>query len=324
MSTEPLLDETERRFCLFPTKHKDIWDYYKKLESTLWTSADISLDQDVVDYRTKLTDNERHYVDKVLAFFASADCIVNLNLMSTFTVEVTAPEAQCFFQCQAAQENVHAEVYSLFIDRLVADDEKKESLFNALEKCPIVAKKAKWALKWARPELDFPTRLVAWSVVEGLLFAASFAAIAFFKTRGLLPGLGTANEYIARDESLHCSFAAECLYKHHVVNKLPVERVHEIVSEAIAIEDEFITSALPVKLIGMSADDMMQYTRFCANRLLGALGVPPLYEGATCPWEWVQLIGVQGSTNFFEKRVADYAKSSLKRMTGDLAIDDEF
>ena len=154
--------------------------------------------------------------------------------------------------------------------------------------------------------------------MEGLLFAASFAAIAFFKTRGLLPGLGTANEYIARDESLHCSFAAECLYKTHVVNKLPVDRVHEIVSEAIAIEDQFITSALPVKLIGMSADDMMQYTRFCANRLLVALGVPPLYEGATCPWEWVQLIGVQGSTNFFEKRVADYAKSSLKRMNGDL------
>ena len=173
---------------------------------------------------------------------------MNLNLLSTFTVEVTVPEASCFFTMQAAQENVHAEVYSLFIDRLISDDEKKQSLFNALEDCPVVAKKAGWALKWASNELDFPTRLVAWSVVEGLLFAASFAAIAYFKHRGLLPGLGTANEYISRDESLHCSFAAECLYKNHVKQKLPTERVHEIIGEAIAIEDEFIQDSLPSSL----------------------------------------------------------------------------
>lgn len=314
---EPLLDETKRRLCLFPLEHADMWEWYKRLMSTFWLPEDITLDQDVVDYETKLTKDEKYYLDNILGFFASADCIVNLNLLSTFSVEITSVEAACFLTAQAAQENVHAEVYSLFIDRLVRDEKRKDELFNALEKCPAIARKATWALKWSKPELSLATRLVAWSVVEGLLFAASFAAIAFFKTRGLLPGLATANEYISRDESLHCSFAAECLYKDHIVNKLPKERVWEIIGEAVEIEDEFVTSSLPVRLIGMCADDMKKYVRFCANRLMGSLGVPPLYSKleATCPWDWVQLISTGGTTNFFEKKVADYAKSSLRKQT---------
>ena len=322
---EPLLDESKRRLCLFPLEHADMWEWYKKLMSTFWLPEDISLDQDAVDYETKLTDDERYYLDNILGFFASADCIVNLNLLSTFSVEITSVEAACFLTAQAAQENVHAEVYSLFIDRLIKDNTRKADLFDALEKCPAIARKAKWALKWSEPELPLSTRLVAWSVVEGPLFAASFAAIAFFKTRGLLPGLATANEYISRDESLHCSFAAECLYKDHIVNKLPKERVWEIIGEAVEIEDEFVTESLPVRLIGMSAEDMKKYVRFCANRLMGSLGVPPLYskQEATCPWDWVQLISTGGSTNFFEKKVADYAKSSLRKQTLEFNVGEE-
>jgi len=325
---EPLLDESKRRLCLFPLEHADMWEWYKRLMSTFWLPEDITLDQDVIDYNEKLTDDERYYLDNILGFFSSADCIVNLNLLSTFSVEITSVEAACFLTAQAAQENVHAEVYSLFIDRLVRDEKRKDELFNALEKCPAIAQKAKWALKWSTPELSLATRLVAWSVIEGLLFAASFAAIAFFKTRGLLPGLATANEYISRDESLHCSFAAECLYKDHIVNKLPKEQVWAIVSEAVDIEDVFVTESLPVRLIGMSADDMKKYVRFCANRLMGSLGVPPLYsdQEATCPWDWVQLISTGGSTNFFEKKVADYAKSSLQKhpLDFDTEVEEDF
>ena len=319
---EPLLNEEDRRYVLFPIKHPDIWSHYKNLLSTFWVPEEICLDQDVIDYNEKLTDNERHWLDNVLAFFASSDVIVNLNLISTFGQEVVTAEASCFYSLQMAQENVHSETYSLFIDRL-CEDEKKARLFDALEKMPAVAKKAKWALKWANPELDFATRIVAWATVEGLLFAASFAAIAFLKQRGLMPGLGLANEFISRDESLHCSFASECLYQNHIVNKLPEAKVHAIIREAVEIEDEFVTEALPVKLIGMNADDMKTYVRFCANRLLQSLGVSPLYKNATCPWEWIQLISVNGQTSFFEKKVADYAKSSLQKM-GAINFDNAF
>ena len=321
---EPLLDASQTRFTLFPIAHKDIWEDYKTLMSSFWLAEDITLDQDVKDYSNKLTDDERHYIDKILAFFASADCLVNLNLCATFVNEVTPPEAQCFFAAQAAQENVHAEVYSLFIDRLVTDDDKKKELYNALEGMPVIKKKGEWAMKWSDPKLPFAARLVAWSVVEGLLFASSFAAIGYFKNRGLLPGLGNANEFISRDESLHCKFAAETLYKNHIVNKLPEEQIHQIVHEAVEIEDEFVDSALPCKMIGMNADDMKIYVRFTANRLLTMLGVSPLYENVHCPWKFVTLVAVEGATNFFEKRSADYQKASLKKLQGCVTVTDDF
>ena len=321
---EPLLRETETRFTLFPIAHKDIWDDYKMIMSTFWLAEEITLEQDVKDYNDRLTHEERHYIDKILAFFASADCLVNLNLCSTFVTEVTPPEAQCFFAAQAAQENVHAEVYSLFIDRLVMDDEKKASLFNALEGMPVIKRKGEWAMKWSNPELPFAARLVAWSVVEGLLFASSFAAIAYFKNRGLLPGLGNSNEFISRDESLHCKFAAETLYKGHIVNKLEEKEVHAIVDEAVQIEDDFVDEALPCKMIGMSASDMKVYVRFTANRLLQMLGVSPLYENTYCPWSFVNLVAVEGQANFFEKRSADYAKANLAKLQGTIEVSDDF
>ena len=325
---EPLLDESKRRLCLFPLEMPEAWRYYKELMSAFWLPEEISLDQDEIDYNTKLTSDEKFYLDNILGFFASADCIVNLNLMSTFSVEITSMECQAFLAAQQAQENVHAEVYSLFIDRLIKDEDRKADLFNALEKLPAISKKAKWALKWSNPKLPLASRLVAWSVVEGLLFAASFAAIAWFKNRGLLPGLGTANEFISRDESLHCTFAAECLYRDNIVNKLPKEEVWTIVREAVDIEDVFVTESLPVRLIGMSATEMKKYIRHVANRLLGSLGVDPLYSSpeASCPWPWVQLVSLSGSTNFFEKKVADYSKSSLRKQTltfSDKGIEDD-
>lgn len=321
---EPLLDEAQTRFTLFPIAHKDIWEDYKTLMSAFWLAEDITLEQDVKDYADKLTDDERHYIDKILAFFASADCLVNLNLCATFVNEVTPPEAQCFFAAQAAQENVHAEVYSLFIDRLVSDDDKKKELFNALEGMPVIKKKGEWAMKWSDPTLPFAARLVAWSVVEGLLFASSFAAIAYFKHRGLLPGLGNANEFISRDESLHCKFAAETLYRNHIVNKLSEEEVHKIVNEAVEIEDEFVDEALPCKMIGMSAADMKVYVRFTANRLLQMLGVSPIYKDTYCPWSFVNLVACEGQVNFFEKRSADYAKASLVKLQGSVTVSDDF
>lgn len=323
--TEPLLDESKRRLCLFPLEMPDAWEFYKKLMSAFWLPEEISLDQDEIDYTTKLTTDEKWYLDNILGFFASADCIVNLNLMSTFSVEITSMECQAFLAAQQAQENVHAEVYALFIDRLIKDETRKADLFNALEKCPAIAQKAKWALKWSDPKLPLASRLVAWATVEGLLFAASFAAIAWFKNRGLLPGLGTANEFISRDESLHCSFAAECMYRDHIQNKLSKEQVWTIVREAVEIEDVFVTESLPVRLIGMSSVEMKKYIRHVANRLLGSLGVDPLYapSEASCPWPWVQLVSLSGSTNFFEKKVSDYAKSSLKKQTLSFSADEE-
>lgn len=321
---EPLLDESQRRWTLFPITYSDIWQDYKTLMSSFWLAEDVTLEQDVRDYATKLTEDERNYIDKILAFFASADCLVNANLCATFMNEVTPPECQCFFSAQACQENVHSEIYSIFIDMLVRDDDKKKRLYNALEEDPVVKRKGEWCMKWSDPKLPFAVRLVAWSCVEGLLFASSFASIGWFKDRGLLPGLGNANSFISRDESLHCKFAAQTLYRDHIQNKLPEETVHRIVNEAVMVEDDFIESALPLKLIGMSSEHMRIYIRFTANRLLKMLGVSPLYENVYCPWGFVALISTPGANNFFEKRSADYQKAALTKLQGCVTVTEDF
>lgn len=311
---EPLLDDPTR-YVLFPIKYNSIWNAYKELQSTFWTAEETDFEPDVDDFRQKLTDDERFYISTILGFFASADCIVNLNLLSNFGQEVTAPECLCFFGFQAAQEQVHSEVYSLLIDRYIDNHEEKERLFNAIETIPAVKSKAEWALQWLDPEKhSFAVRICGWAIVEGLMFAASFAAIAWFKHRNLLKCLGETNEWIARDESLHCSFAC-LLLREYITNRPSTEQVHEMFRQAIAHEINFVTTSLPVRLIGMNADDMVCYVKYMGNRLLKDMNYPPLYtkKEAYCPWEWINLLSVEGASNFFERKISDYARSTIKK-----------
>ena len=322
---EPLLNDPTRRYVLFPIKYTGIWNAYKELQSTFWTAEETDFETDVYDYTHKLTDDERHYISCVLAFFASADCIVNLNLLSVFAQEVTSPECLCFFGFQSAQENVHAEVYGLLIDRLCPHDKKKD-LFNAIETIPAVKQKAEWALQWLDPEKhSFPVRICGWAIVEGLMFASSFAAIAWFKHRNLLKSLGETNEWIARDESAHCSFA--CLLLRDYINHRPsTEKIHSMFSSAVEHEITFVNSSLPVRLIGMNADDMVCYVKYMANRLLKDMRYPLLYpkKDAYCPWEWINLLSVEGSSNFFERKISDYARSSVKKSGSQIEFTDDF
>ena len=376
---EPILQEDPTRtYALFPLKYPEIWSSYKQLVSTFWTSEEVDLEQDKVDFETKMTQEQKHYLCTTLAFFASADCIVNLNLLNNFCSEIKNPEAQCFLAFQAAQENIHAEVYNLMIDRLCDRDEhhtfhgefkngtfctettingdsasitykagnqegsvlrvskqgfvldkpiktnviditlsRKQHLFSSLITMPAIKQKGEWALKWANSDRPFGERIVAWAVVEGLLFASSFASIAFFKHKGILPGVGTVNEWISRDESAHANFACLLLRK-YIVNKPSVERVHEIFKEAIEIEDVFVETSLPVELIGINCKEMKMYVRYCANRLLKSMGYPlchtaPFDSKAQSPWKWINLLSVSGMTSFFEKKVADYAKATINK-----------
>lgn len=310
---EPLLVSSERRFVLFPIQYDAIWRMYKKAEASFWTVEEVDLKEDVQHWNNVLTDNERHFVSYVLAFFAASDGIVNENLTAHFSSEVQVPEARCFYGFQIAIENIHSEMYSLLIETLVKTPETKNNLFNALDTIPCIRKKAMWALKWCDASIaSFAERLVAFAVVEGIFFSGSFCAIFWLKKRGLMPGLGFSNELISRDEGLHCDFAC-LLYSSFIENKLPVERVREILGEAVSIEQEFVSNALPVSLIGMNAALMSQYIEFCADRLLRELvgpDHPPLY-GATNPFEWMEMLSLSGKTNFFEKRVGEYSKAGV-------------
>lgn len=305
---EPMLVPNPSRFVLFPIKHEKVWDMYKKAEASFWTAEELDLAHDTKDWE-RLSDNERHFVSRVLAFFAASDGIVNENLALNFSNEVQIPEARCFYGFQIAIENIHSEVYSLLIDTYIKDNLEKERLFNAMETIPAVMKKAHWALKWTKKgHADFAERLVAFAAVEGIFFSGSFCAIFWLKKRGLMPGLCFSNELISRDEGLHCDFA--CLLYSMLVHKLPVERVHEIIRTAVDAEKEFVTDALPVSLIGMNAEAMGQYIEFVADRLLVALGVPKIWSTAN-PFDWMDLISMQGKTNFFEKRVGEYSKAKV-------------
>ncbi len=305
---EPLLKENPGRFVLFPIQEADIWAMYKKAEASFWTAEEIDLASDLKDW-DGLTDNERHFVSHVLAFFAASDGIVNENLTGNFTTEVQSPEARCFYGFQIAVENIHSETYSLLIDTYIKDQKEKGHLLNAIETVPCVQKKANWALKWCDQRYaSFAERMIAFAAVEGIFFSGSFCAIFWLKKRGLMPGLCFSNELISRDEGLHCDFA--CLLYKKLVNKLPNSRIEEIITNAVEIEKEFVVDALPVSLIGMNGDLMCQYIEFCADRLLHALGCEKHY-GAVNPFEWMEMISLQGKTNFFEKRVGEYAKSGV-------------
>ncbi|KAL7533254.1 hypothetical protein ACHAWF_004430 [Thalassiosira exigua] len=307
---EPLLKDNPKRFVLFPIEDEElqIWQMYKKAEASFWTAEEIDLASDLKDW-DNLTNNERYFVSHILAFFAASDGIVNENLAGNFATEVQSAEARCFYGFQIAVENIHSETYSLLIDTYVKDQVEKSHLLNAIETVPCVQKKARWALQWCDARnASFAERMIAFAAVEGIFFSGSFCAIFWLKKRGLMPGLCFSNELISRDEGLHCDFA--CLLYSKLANKLPRGRIEEIVANAVEIEKEFVVDALPVELIGMNSTLMCQYIEFCADRLLGALGCPKYY-GAVNPFEWMEMISLQGKTNFFEKRVGEYAKSGV-------------
>jgi ribonucleoside-diphosphate reductase beta chain len=306
--TEPILAENKDRFVLFPIKYNDIWEFYKKSEASFWTAEEIDLSQDLADWNNKLNDNERHFIKHVLAFFAASDGIVNENLAINFLNEVQYPEARCFYGFQIMMENIHSETYSLLIDTYIKDPAEKDKLLHAVDTVPCVGKKADWALRWIGNG-TFAERLIAFAAVEGIFFSGSFCSIFWLKKRGLMPGLSFSNELISRDEGLHCDFAC-MLYTNHVKNQLPKEQVTKIIVDAVTIEKEFVSDAIPVKLIGMNADLMCQYIEFCADRLLLALGCQKFYNAAN-PFDFMEMISLQGKTNFFEKRVAEYQKSGV-------------
>lgn len=305
---EPILVENPNRFVLFPIEHSDIWAEYKKSEACFWTAEEIDLSQDLTDWNDRLNDDERHFIKHVLAFFAASDGIVNENLAENFVSEVQYSEAKFFYGFQIMMENIHSETYSLLIDTYIKDNKEKDYLFNAIDTIDCVKKKADWALRWISNG-SFAERLIAFAAVEGIFFSGSFCSIFWLKKRGLMPGLSFSNELISRDEGMHCDFAC-LLYNDHIIHKLPADTVRDIIADAVAIEKEFVTDALPVSLIGMNADMMCQYIEFVADRLLVALKQNKIFNVEN-PFPWMDLISLEGKTNFFEKRVGDYQKSGV-------------
>ncbi len=322
LQEEPLLKENKNRFVLFPIKHDDIWAMYKQEEASFWTAEEIDLSQDLIDW-ANLNDGERHFISHVLAFFAASDGIVNENLAVNFLEKVQIPEAKCFYGFQIMMENIHSETYSLLIDTYIKDPKEKDRLFNAIDTVPCVAKKAEWALRFI-DNGSFIENIIAFAAVEGIFFSGSFCSVFWLKKRGLMPGLSFSNELISRDEGLHCDFAC-LLYTKYIVNKLPVERVLEIILEAVEIEKEFVTDSLPVDLIGMNARLMQQYIEFVADRLLVALGVAKHFN-ATNPFDFMEMISLEGKTNFFEKRVSEYQKAGVmsEKDSQKFSLDEDF
>ncbi|PCJ22683.1 MAG: ribonucleoside-diphosphate reductase [Flavobacteriales bacterium] len=322
---EPILKDNPNRFVLFPIQHDDIWQFYKDQQASIWTAEEIDLSQDLHDWENKLNDDERYFIKHVLAFFAASDGIVNENLAEHFLNEVQYTEAKFFYGFQVMMENVHSETYSLLIDSYIKDPKEKDYLFNAIDTFPPVRKKAEWALRWI-DNGSFAERLVAFAAVEGIFFSGSFCSIFWLKKRGLMPGLTFSNELISRDEGMHMDFAC-LLYNSHLVNKLSKEKVTGIITDAVNIEAEFVTESLPVRLIGMNSDLMNQYIQFVADRLLTQLGCDKVYN-VTNPFDFMDMISLQGKTNFFEKRVAEYQKAGVSNSTKDLnegfSLDEDF
>jgi len=305
--SEPLLMENPQRFVMFPIQYPAIWEMYKKHEASFWTAEEIDLSQDAKDWDT-LTKNEQHFVKHVLAFFAASDGIVLENLSGQFSVEIQAAEARAFYGFQIAMENIHSETYSLLIEQYIRDPTEKEHVFNAISTMPPVREKAQWAIQWMNRENSFAERVVAFAAVEGILFSGSFCAIYWLKKRGLMPGLTFSNELISRDEGLHAEFA--CMIYGMLQHQLPEDVVHDMIRGAVDVERKFICEALSCDLIGMNSELMTRYIEFVADRLLTALGHSKLFHSSN-PFDWMELISLQGKTNFFEKRVGEYQKAGV-------------
>lgn len=321
-SEELLLTESDRNYTIFPIQHDDIWTYYKKAMANFWTPEEVDLSKDYSDF-VKLTDNERHFIEHILAFFAGSDGIVNENLVERFCSEVKLPEAQFFYGFQIAMENIHSETYSLLIDTYIKNPIKKSKLFNAITTIPSIKKKADWAIRWIGDDSSFGERCIAFAAVEGIFFSGAFCSIFWLKKRGLMPGLCQSNELISRDEGMHTEFAV-LMYK-YLRNKPSKERILEIIREAVVIETEFITDSLSCKLIGMNSELMTQYIQYVADRLLQMLNIDKIYNTAN-PFDWMELISVQGKTNFFEKRVGEYSNVANPEANSnhEFALDEEF
>ncbi|MEO2148527.1 MAG: ribonucleotide-diphosphate reductase subunit beta [Flavobacteriaceae bacterium] len=325
MKLEPILQENNNRFVIFPIEHHDIWEWYKKCEASFWTAEEIDLQQDLTDWKTKLNNDERYFIKHILAFFAASDGIVNENLAENFVNEVQYSEAKFFYGFQIMMENIHSETYSLLIDTYVKDEKEKDKLFKAIDNFPAIKKKADWALKWIESD-SFAERLIAFAGVEGIFFSGSFCSIFWLKKRGVMPGLTFSNELISRDEGVHCDFAVH-LHNEHIVNQVPKKRIKEILVDALNIEREFITESLPVSLIGMNAKLMTQYLEFVTDRLLVDFQCEKEFN-VTNPFDFMDMINLQGKTNFFEKRVSEYQKSGVlnkdKKEDSKISFDEEF
>jgi ribonucleotide reductase beta subunit family protein with ferritin-like domain len=321
--TEPILQSNPDRFVIYPIVHDDLWSEFKKQEASFWTAEEIDLSEDLKDWQ-KLNDEERHFIKHILAFFAASDGIVNENLCYRFASEVQYPEARAAYTFQAAMETIHSETYSLLIDTYVSDADEKTKLLRAIDTIPTVGKKAEWAMKWMGSSDSFAKRLIAFACVEGVFFSGSFCSIFWLKHRNKgLKGLTFSNELISRDETAHTDFAIK-VYRNHILDKLSTEEVQQIVSEAVEIEKNFVCEALPVSLIGMNSDTMSRYIEFVADRLLTDLGYAKIYN-ATNPFPWMEMLGLEGKTNFFERRVSEYAKAGVKSGgSQELSWDGEF
>lgn len=314
---DPILTPSDSRFILLPIQYQKVWDMYKKAVASFWVAEEIDLYQDLDDWN-KLSKDERHFISHVLAFFSASDGIVNENLALRFYNDVQIPEARCFYGFQIAMENIHAETYGLLIDTYIKDQAEKNYLFNAMETVPCVKKKADWAMKWIyNDSASFASRLLAFAAVEGIFFSGSFCAIFWLKKRGLMPGLTFSNELISRDEGLHTDFA--CLLYNMLEEKLSEQEVYDLITEAVEIEKEFISDALPVSLIGINSKLMCQYIEFIADRLLRELGLDSHYN-STNPFDWMELISLEGKTNFFEKKVAEYQKAGVMSNREDMTF----
>jgi ribonucleotide reductase beta subunit family protein with ferritin-like domain len=315
---EELLSEENNRYVLFPIKHHDIWNMCQKQLDCFWRAQEIDLSKDMKDWNT-LTDNERFFISHILAFFAASDGIVLENICLRFIDEVKVAEARYFYSNQMLMENIHSETYSLLIDTYIRDKETKNKLFNAIENYPCIKKKADWAIEYIKSNDSFAVRLLAFCIVEGVLFSGAFCSIFWLKKRGLLPGLCFSNELISRDEALHTEFAVLLYSK--LKNKLSEEKVYSIISEAVHIEKEFITEALPCRLIGMNVELMCQYIEFVADRLLVQLGYNKLYNVLN-PFSWMEMISLEGKGNFFERRISDYALAEKEKTAEDFDLDE--
>ncbi|MDD9867826.1 MAG: ribonucleotide-diphosphate reductase subunit beta [Candidatus Campbellbacteria bacterium] len=307
LNEEPILRKNDNRFVLFPIKHNDIWEWYKKAEANFWTVSEVQLAPDLPHWK-KLTDDERHFIKYILGFFAASDGIVNENIAENFLKEVQYPEARFFYGFQVMMENIHSEMYSQLIATYIDDVAEQEKIFNALKTMPSVGEKGNWALRWVDSN-SFAERLIAFAAVEGIFFSGSFCALFWLKSKGVMPGLTFSNELISRDEGMHRDFAVH-LYNNHIVNKLEENRIKEIIADALVIEKKFILEALPVKLIGMNAGLMEKYLEYVADHLLVSLNCQPVFNVSN-PFPFMDMISLSGKTNFFEKRVGDYQKSGV-------------
>ena len=321
MSKEPLLTPDDKRFVMFPIKYDDIWAMYKKQVDCFWRPEEIDLSKDLDDW-AKLNDDEKHFISMILAFFAASDGIVLENLAQRFMSDVQVSEARAFYGFQIAMENIHSHTYSLLIETYIKDNEEKNKFFNAIENYPCIKKKSDWAQKWIHDNRSsFATRLVAFACIEGIFFSGAFSSIFWLKKRGLMPGLTFSNELISRDEALHCEFAILLYSK--LEKKLPKAKIHDIIKECVEIETEFICEALPCRLIGMNSELMGQYIQFVADRLCVQLGYPKIYN-ALNPFPFMELISLEGKTNFFERVVSEYALANVTKTETDFDFTDEF